>query len=50
MSLAMQEKVVSLMNYVVENFWSTLETVKYVDTFEKLKLKHEQEKDAKLNA
>jgi uncharacterized protein YktA (UPF0223 family) len=33
--------------YVVETFWSTLETVDYVDTFEKLKLKYEQEKETK---
>lgn len=37
----------SLLSYVVENFWSTLETVDYVDTFKNLKLKHEQEKEAK---
>lgn len=37
----------SLLKYVVENFWSTLETVDYVDTFKNLKLKHEQEKEAK---
>ena len=37
----------SLVKYVVENFWSTLETVDYVDTFKNLKLKHEQEKEAK---
>ena len=33
------------MSYVIENFWSTLESVEYVDTFKALRLKHEQEVD-----
>ena len=35
----------TLISYVVENFMQTLETIEYVDTFKKLKLKHDQEKD-----
>ena len=45
----LQENIQSLVSYIVDNFWSTLETVDYVDTFKSLKLKHDQEKDAKEN-
>ena len=37
-----QEKLKTLMEYVMENFMPTLEGVAYVDTFKKLKLRHEQ--------
>ena len=45
----LQENVKTLISYVVENFMTTLETVEYVDTFRKLKLKHDQEKDRQEN-
>ena len=44
-----QENVKSLVSYVVENFWSTLENIEYVDTFKALRLKHEQEMDRRDN-
>ena len=40
-----QENIKTLVSYVIENFWSTLETVEYIDTFKALRLKHEQEMD-----
>ncbi|CAI8008248.1 Serine/threonine-protein phosphatase 4 regulatory subunit 3, partial [Geodia barretti] len=43
------ENVKSLVSYVVENFWSTLEHIEYVDTFKALRLKHEQEMDRRDN-
>ena len=47
--LSTQENVKSLVSYVVENFWSTLEHIEYVDTFKALRLKHEQEMDRRDN-
>ena len=43
--LNLQENIKTLISYTVENFMQTLDTVEYVDTFRKLKLKHDQEKD-----
>jgi protein phosphatase-4 regulatory subunit 3 len=43
------ENVKSLVSYVVEHFWSTLEHIEYVDTFKALRLKHEQEMDRRDN-
>lgn len=45
----MQENVKTLVSYVVENFWSTLAAVEYVDTFKALKRIHEQEMDRREN-
>ena len=39
----------TLVDYVIENFWSTLESIEYVNTFKALKLKHEQEMDRRDN-
>ena len=44
-----QEDIKTLVSYVIENFWSTLESVEYVDTFKALRLKHEQEIDRRDN-
>ena len=44
-----QEDIKTLVSYVIENFWSTLESVEYVDTFKALRLKHEQEMDRRDN-
>ena len=45
----LQENLKTLISYVVDNFMTTLETVEYVETFRKLKLKHDQEKDRQEN-
>lgn len=34
-----------LINYIVEKFMSTLESVQYIGTFQSLKLKYDQERD-----
>ena len=44
-----QENIKSLVSYVIDNFWTTLEHIEYVDTFKALRLKHEQEMDRRDN-
>ena len=46
---SLQEKVKTLMEYVIENFMPTLEQVVYVDTFKKFKLRYEQDLERKEN-
>lgn len=45
----LQENVKTLVSYVIENFWSTLQTIEYVDTFKALRRIHEQEMDRRDN-
>ena len=40
-----QENVKTLVSYVIDTFWPTVESIEYVDTFKALRLKHEQEMD-----
>ena len=37
-----QQTIKSLLAYIVDNFMSTLSEIEYVDTFQNIKLKHEQ--------
>lgn len=43
--LFLQEDIKSLSTYIVETFQKDLEGVKYVKTFETLKLRYEQQRD-----